>query len=90
MKIVNLFKNEKQWYLMQVTQEGALKLASIFNQIVPSGELAIVTTYENCSTDPQEIRNRDVIFHIKLSPKQMEILQEFVGDYIVVTKPIEG
>lgn len=90
MKITNLFKNEKTWYLMRFTQEGALKLTSIINQIIPNGDVAIVSTRETISTDISDIRKRDVIFHIRISPKQIEILKEFMGDYIVEYKKLEG
>lgn len=89
MKLRNLLKNEKEWYLLRLTQEGARKYATIFNQILPEDNFSIVATIDTLSIDPIEIRNRDVVFHMYVSPKQLEILTEFIGDFIVECKKLE-
>ena len=81
MRITNLFKTEKKLYGIRLTQEGALKFASVLNQMIPSGDLGIVQTITNPVRD--EIWAKDVIIHAKLTPRKFEVIKELVDDYLV-------
>lgn len=95
-KMKRIFKsfinNDPRWYLVRMTQEGALKWTSVLNQTYPNGKLAIVTTAETVSFE--DVRNRDVIFHVYTTPRDVETkLQILVGDYLTreireLSKPI--
>lgn len=83
-KIIN---NDKRWYLVRMTQEGALKWTSILNQKYPNGSMAIVTTRDTERTD--DIRIREVIFHIYTTPADTQVLKTLLGDYITRIKSLE-
>ena len=85
-KIQNL--NTKQWYVLRVTQEGALKWATFLNTKFASGNLAIVNTIDTVTTDKDEIRNRDVIFHINATGKELEGIKYVMSDFIVNCKEL--
>ncbi len=82
MRITNLLKNEKKLYGIRLTQEGALKFASVLNQMIPSGDLGIVATMHN-SCYPDDIWKNDVLIQARLTPRKFEIIHELVADYIV-------
>ena len=81
MRITNLFKTEKKLYGIRLTQEGALKFASILNQMIPSGDICIVCTISN--EIHEEVWMRDVLIQAKLTPRKFEVVKELVDDYLV-------
>lgn len=85
---MKIFDNSERWYLIRMTQEGALKWTTILNQKYKSGRLAIVTTRETHTIEPDEIRNREVIFHLYTTPRDMKALELLLKDFIVTYKEL--
>lgn len=91
---MKIFDNSERWYLLRLTQEGALKWTSILNQRYANGHMAIITTYESYTDDIEKIRNRDVIFHLYTTPRDMKALEVLLKDFIVkygeLAKPVKA
>lgn len=80
---MKIFDNSERWYVLRMTQEGALKWTSILNQRYANGHLAIITTNETHSDNVEEIRKRDVVFHLYTTPRGMKALEVLLKDFIV-------
>ena len=91
---MKIFDNSERWYLIRMTQEGALKWTSILNQRYANGNLAIITTAETYSDNVEEIRKRDVVFHLYTTPRDMKALEVLLKDFIVkygeLAKPVKA
>lgn len=81
--------NDKRWYLLVLTQEGAKKWTTVLSMKFPDDMLAIVTTRETISAEVSDIRKRDVAFHVYASRKEISaMIRPMLGDYIVALEPL--
>lgn len=91
---MKIFDNSERWYVLRMTQEGALKWTTILNQRYANGHFALVTTQETYSDNVEEIRKRDVIFHLHTTPRDMKALEVLLKDFIVkygeLAKPVKA